>query len=208
MSDSINELATALAKAQAEIKNATQNKMNPHFRSKYADLANIREAITPYLAKQGLSISQISHIREGVDGMPAYVIWRTILMHTSGQYITSEWPIPYRPDKPQAMGSDSTYARRYGLSGVTGIASEEDDDAELASKTSANGKPAPMRYDEDQSNGIAQAMLEQIEELTTLQSLDDYAKEHAGTYGKLSAQHQETVKKATNARREAIKRQA
>lgn len=207
MSDQINELAAALCKAQAEIKNAPQSKINPHFRSKYADLATIRDAATPALSKYGLAVSQASFIAKSPDGMPSYVVWRTILMHTSGQYIISDYPIPYMPEKPQVMGSHTTYARRYTYAAIIVIASEEDDDANAAQDVrneKSNGRPAEIRMSPEQSADVCQAMLEQIEELESVQAVDDYAKEHAGLYGRLSAQHQETIKKATNKRRVAV----
>lgn len=123
-SEQINELATALAAAQAEMKNATLNKVNPHFKSKYADLAGIRDTVTPALAKHGLSIAQ------GTDTLDSGIVVVTRLMHKSGQWIESRFPISY--DKPQAMGSAYTYARRYSLSAMCAISADEDDDANAA----------------------------------------------------------------------------
>lgn len=132
-SDNINELATALAAAQAEMKNATLNKVNPHFKSKYADLAGIRDTVTPALTKHGLAIVQ------GTDTVDSGIVVVTRLMHKSGQWMESRFPISY--DKPQAMGSAYTYARRYSLSAMCAISADEDDDA-----NAANEKPvAPIK---------------------------------------------------------------
>jgi hypothetical protein len=130
-SEQINELATALAKAQAEMKNATLNKVNPHFKSKYADLAAIRDAIVPILAKHGLSIVQ------GTTAGGAFLVVITRLMHSSGQWLQSDYPITNDTNKPQAMGSALTYARRYSLAAMGVIAAEEDDDGNAAQE---NGK--------------------------------------------------------------------
>lgn len=130
-SEQLNELATALAKAQADIKNAAFNKVNPHFKSKYADLAAIRDAVTPSLAKNGLSIVQMT----GEDN--GKLIVKTRLLHSSGQWLQSDYPITNDLNSPQKMGSALTYARRYSLAAICGIASEEDDDGNEASK------PAP-----------------------------------------------------------------
>jgi hypothetical protein len=127
-SEQVNELATALAAAQAEMKNASLNKVNPHFKSKYADLAGIRDTVTPALAKHGLSIVQ------GTDTLESGIVVVTRLMHKSGQWIESRFPIAY--DKPQTMGSAYTYARRYSLSAMCAISADEDDDA-----NAANDKP-------------------------------------------------------------------
>lgn len=207
-SSEVNEIAAALAKAQGEMPNAVQNKINPHFRSKYADWASIRDAAEPSLSKHGISYTQISYIVCGSEGIPLFIVWRTMLIHTSGQWIASEYPIPYTPDKPQIAGSNTTYACRITFSRAAGIASEEDDDANAAQQPSGNNKAADIRMSEDHSADVCQAMLEQIEELDTIEGVDDYAKEHAGLYGKLTAKHQELVKKATNARRKKVTKTA
>ncbi len=127
-SEQINELATALAAAQAEMKNAKLNKVNPHFKSRYADLAEIRDTVTPALTKHGIAIVQ------GTDTTDSGIVVVTKLVHKSGQWIESRFPIAY--DKPQTMGSAYTYARRYSISAMCSISAEEDDDA-----NAANDKP-------------------------------------------------------------------
>lgn len=130
-SESINELATALAAAQAEMKNATLNKVNPHFKSKYADLAQIRDTVTPALSKNGIAVTQ------GTDTVDGGIVVVTRLIHKSGQWLESRFPINF--DKPQAMGSAYTYAKRYSLAAICNIAADEDDDA-----NSAGDKPVVM----------------------------------------------------------------
>lgn len=125
-SEQINELTTALSLAQGEMQNAPLNKTNPHFRSKYADLAAIRDATLPPLTKHGLSIYQATQI----DG--DFFLLVTRLAHKSGQWIESVYPVPMAMDKPQVMGSALTYARRYSWASICGVASEEDDDANAA----------------------------------------------------------------------------
>jgi hypothetical protein len=136
-SEQINDLAAALAKAQGEMKNAVFDKVNPHFKNKYATLAAIRDAITPTLTKNGISVIQPTVMGEGV------LVVTTRLMHSSGQWIESEYPIINDTNKPQAMGSALTYARRYSLAAICGIASDEDDDANAA-QDHGNGK-APAK---------------------------------------------------------------
>ena len=134
-SDQIDQLATALSAAQAEMKNATLNKINPHFKSKYADLAGIRDTVTPALSKHGLAIAQ------GTDTTENGIVVVTRLMHKSGQWMESRFPIAY--DKPQTMGSAYTYARRYSLSAMCSISADEDDDANAANEKPVE-KPAHM----------------------------------------------------------------
>lgn len=136
-SEATNELATALAKAQAEMTNASMNRVNPHFKSKFADLAAVRDATIPVLAKHGLSLVQFTTTHFDQNGVT--IVLRTRLSHSSGQWMEGSYPIPSHPDKPQIMGSALTYARRYSWAAMCGIASEEDDDANAAQ--SADSKP-------------------------------------------------------------------
>ena len=130
-SEQISELAAALAAAQGMMENAVMNRVNPHFKSKYADLAAIFDAARKPLSANGLAIVQT--IGDGV--------LHTRLLHTSGQWIASEHPLPMS-GRPQEIGSALTYARRYSLSALIGIAADEDDDATGAEKAHrANGKP-------------------------------------------------------------------
>ena len=131
-SEQIDELAAALAKAQGMMENAVMNRVNPHFKSKYADLAAIFDAARKPLSANGLAIVQT--IGDGV--------LHTRLLHTSGQWIASEHPLPMA-GRPQEIGSALTYARRYSLSALIGIAADEDDDAtgaEKAHRAASNGK--------------------------------------------------------------------
>ena len=122
-SEQISELAAALAAAQGMMQNAIMNRVNPHFKSKYADLAAIWDAARKPLSANGLSIVQT--IGDGV--------LHTRLLHTSGQWIASEHPLPLS-GRPQEIGSALTYARRYSLSALIGIAADEDDDANTVQK--------------------------------------------------------------------------
>jgi hypothetical protein len=131
-SEQTAELSAALAKAQSSMRAAAFNRINPHFRSKYADLASVLDAIRKPLSDNGLSTTQVTEIREG------QFLLVTTLWHASGQWIASEYPLPLGA-KPQELGSALTYARRYSLSALVCIASEEDDDANAASK-SGNGQ--------------------------------------------------------------------
>lgn len=131
-----DKLASALAKAQAEMENAPLNKTNPHFRSKYADLAAIRDATMPALAKNGLAIVQFTKVCD--DGSIRLV---TRLMHQSGETIEGEYPLPMAADKPQVMGSAITYARRYCWAAMCGITADEDDDANEAQANAPKQAP-------------------------------------------------------------------
>lgn len=127
-SEQINEIAAALAKAQGVMKNAPLNKVNPHFKSKFADLASVRDAVLPALTANGIAVVQTLELDDTIAGQ-CFVDTR--LLHVSGQWIESSCPIPNGGDM-QKMGSAITYARRYSLSAICGIAADEDDDANAA----------------------------------------------------------------------------
>jgi hypothetical protein len=125
-SDQIEQLAEALAQAQGMMRNAGYNRKNPHFGNRYADMAAVIDAIREPLAKAGLGWSQL--ITPGINEL-----WlETFLFHkASGQWLKSAYPLP-TGTKPQEFGSALTYARRYSLTSLVGIAGDEDDDAEVA----------------------------------------------------------------------------
>jgi hypothetical protein len=133
----MKNLAAALAKAQAECQNVVMNKTNPHFRSRYADLAAVRDAIIPVFNKHGLSIIQ-APTDEGFSGF----FLETILMHSSGERMHWTFPLPHDVNKMQSIGSAISYARRYTLSAIAGVASEEDDDGNAATSTHGGGSSA------------------------------------------------------------------
>lgn len=128
-SEQIDQLSTSLSKAQASMKAAIFNKINPHFKNRYADLSAVIDAVRKPLADNGLSVSQVMNMT------PDRLTLVTTLMHNSGQWIKSEYPLPLDAT-PQQLGSALTYARRYSLSCIACIAADDDDDAEEATKGS------------------------------------------------------------------------
>jgi hypothetical protein len=131
-SETIAELATALSAAQGEIEGAVKDSTNPHFRSKYADLGAVWAACRPALAKHGLAIVQLPRSQDGC------ILLETVLMHKSGEWISDTLALPVSKPDAQGYGSAMTYARRYGLMAVVGIAPEDDDgNAAVQGKTPA-----------------------------------------------------------------------
>jgi len=126
-SDNLGELAKALAAAQGEMTAASKDATNPHFRTRYADLASIMDACRGPLAKHGLSVTQLPGRDEA-----GHVTLTTTLMHASGQYIGSTIGVRPAQENPQVVGSILTYLRRYTLASVVGVVSD-DDDGEAAS---------------------------------------------------------------------------
>lgn len=122
-----SKLFAALAKAQAELEPAKKDKNNPFFKSKYADLAGVREAVLPIFNKHGLSFIQMP--TGGVEGI---IGLRTVLAHESGESISDTMFMKPAKDDPQGRGSCITYMCRYALAAFAGLPLE-DDDANAAS---------------------------------------------------------------------------
>ena len=136
-SESVGSLAAALAKAQGQIANAAKDSKNPHFNSRYADLASIVDACRKPLADHEIAVVQSSSADANLVRMT------TMLVHASGEWIESDpLQVQARDAAPQAIGSCLTYLRRYQLAAMVGIA-PDDDDAEAAEGRPLEQKAAP-----------------------------------------------------------------
>jgi hypothetical protein len=139
--EKIEELAKALSAFQGEVTAVSRDSENPFYKSKYADLATIIEHVKVPLQKNGLSVVQLCETFEGKVRVTSQ------LMHSSGQWIRAMLEMTPAKSDPQGVGSAITYARRYSLSAILNIASEEDDDGNEATKPKAiekqQNKPVP-----------------------------------------------------------------
>ena len=147
-SESIAELAAALAKAQGAMSPAKMDSTNPFLKNKYADLGSVIQAARKPLADNGLSFTQSPAVTDGT------VTVTTLLMHASGQWIESAITLPLDGGKglslAQSMGAIITYLRRYSLSAILGIYADEDNDGNQPAKPAAQKAPqaapeAPQR---------------------------------------------------------------
>ncbi|TMZ44458.1 recombinase, partial [Klebsiella pneumoniae] len=122
-SESIKNIALALSKFQSEVENPKNTADNPYYKSKYAPLQDVLNTVRPLLSKHGLSIVQ------SPSGDGERISIHTMLIHESGEWIEFD-PLVLKAEKitPQGAGSAITYGRRYSLSAVLGISSEDDDD--------------------------------------------------------------------------------
>jgi len=176
-SEIINELATALSKAQGEMQAAIKDKINPFFKSFYADLGSIWDAARPVLSKYGLCVMQTTEINS--DG--SKIIMVTTLAHTSGQWMKSYLPLNPAKNDSQGVGAALTYLRRYSLSAIVGVVCDEDDDGETAvgrGKQQAIQKPSTQNHqggDQNAQGGVIEKVGKtEIIALTTLiQNLDE-----------------------------------
>lgn len=164
MSPTICELAKALSKAQGKMSHAIKETTNVYFRSKYADLASVVDASRPALVDNGLSIVQYTR------GNVLY----TMLLHSSGEWIRGHIelkPMRQAKDKgwedshdPQSYGSCITYARRYAMAAITGVATEDDDG------NAATGKQGYTVQSEDVPTGDP-AILATLDTAKTMEEL-------------------------------------
>lgn len=137
-------IATALASAQAKMGKALKSASNPHFGKKYADLASVCDACLPALNDAGIAVIQPTTD----DGTNRFV--ETILIHgESGETLKCRVPLIVQKNDMQGYGSAVTYARRYGLMSMAGIA-PEDDDGNAAAKAAPPKEEAPRLISADQ----------------------------------------------------------
>lgn len=230
-SDSIKELAAALAKAQPLIQGAKKDKNNPAFKSKYADLSSVTEAIDSAIPAHGLSYVQVSHDKENAASI------ETIVLHSSGEWMgCGIVSVPVTKHDAHGFGSALTYARRYSLSAAFGVV-PEDDDGNAAAKNApnhaalrpgdGNGKIRPasgmfdsldvdaQNYCRDvarrveslfKKNDIAGATDEWESEAAALMKVSEFAK--AGTWDLIDSTARTAIKKEQLRRHPELKKEA
>lgn len=138
-SDTISELAKALAAAQADLEGSKKLGDNPFFHSKYSTLASVWDAIKEPFTKHGLSFVQPVNFD---PNFPEHVFVDTTMLHTSGEFISGRIGMKPVKSDPQSVGSCITYCRRYGLQSLSGVAPEDDD----GNAASGQGKaPTPPK---------------------------------------------------------------
>lgn len=145
MTTETGKLADALAKAQAEFRPILKDKTakvrmkaGGEYSYNYADLSSVIDATKEALSKNGLAIMQ------PVEFQGERLVLHTKLLHNSGEMQSCFWPLPAPHTPAQEMGSALTYARRYSMSAILGVASEDDDDG-AAGNTAASHKPEPPK---------------------------------------------------------------
>lgn len=124
----MKQFYTAFLAAQKAMRDPCKDTTNPHFRSRFVSLKGVADSVRPALHAAGITVVQmIDHDERGM-------FVKTVLAHTSGECIDSRCPIVVaKQNDPQAMGSAITYARRYALAAICGVApSDDDDDGEAA----------------------------------------------------------------------------
>jgi hypothetical protein len=177
-SDTLSALAPALVAAQADLANVHRDSKNPHFRSRFASLEAVRDATAGPLAAHGLVIVQ--GLASDDKGR---VVCTTRLLHASGEWMESDFAVQPVKQDPQAYGSAATYARRYALMGMCGIA-PTDDDGEAAQGRAAKSRTEPespqQRQERIQSREEADeaAWRAQVEQIASWDAWRTYTRDH------------------------------
>lgn len=138
-SESIANLAKSLSIAQGQMGGAVKGKANPFFKSVYADLSSVVDAIREPLSANGLSFVQVTHPSDKNE-----IIVETVLMHESGEWLSGTLAMPVSKADAQGYGSAITYAKRYGLQGLLGVPSEDDDGNAAAKAKPKENKNTPV----------------------------------------------------------------
>lgn len=193
MSPTISKIAEALAKAQLQMGPAVKDRKNPHFQNTYATLASCFEALAP-LHANGIAVTQIP-----LDGGERGVRVATVLMHSSGEWIRGDLWMPVSKQDAQGFGSALTYARRYGLQAVTGLAADDDDGNQASPPPPRRQQAAPPR---PANTPHVDALLARVREANTAAALNKVARDtvNAG----LPAGDVEAVKLAVQLRRSTL----
>lgn len=186
-SDDISLLAAALAKAMPKVKTALMDSVNPFFKSKYADLGAVLDAVKEALEANNLCAPQFP---DHLGQEPALT---TMLIHESGQWMSGTYPLMVtdKEHTPQGYGSALTYARRYGLSAVLGVIADTDDDGNAASKpakpTVAKAPVATEAYAPTKASVTDDSYAIMCEtKISNIKTPDDAKKFRAANYAGLS----------------------
>lgn len=149
-SEQLGQLAAALSAAQIEMTAAQMDGNNPHFRSKYATLASVIDAIRP-IHKQGLALLQTATVARSDAGVSVEI--ETMLAHKSGEWVSESISLKPQADNPQSVGSAITYGRRYLAAAICGIAADDDDDGNEATKPTPKParKPDPKQVEKQEA---------------------------------------------------------
>ena len=169
------KITAALIKAQAAMTAPKFNKVNPHYKSKYADLTSVIDAVRKPLNDNEICFTQTTVV--STEGL----ILLTTLRHSSGETIISEWPLPAAAN-PQNMGSNLTYAKRYSLAAICGVSADEDDDAEAGVKEAAKKQTAAQRDATKPQAKAPEQTAKKLEPQSIPREADGTASEWAGRF--------------------------
>jgi hypothetical protein len=203
-SEDLAELAAAIIEVQAEMPKIPKTSDNPFFKSKYADLADVKTLADPIITKHGLAVTQWSSNNDKGDTLV------TMLLHRSGQFIKSEMQLHLTKTDAQGQGSALTYARRYAYMASLGLVVDADDDGNLASQSKSNrseGKPkrsagAPVKKADPETgevlHNLTKNMLDKIAGGDRQKFMDQVEKAHKVKISAVPESKRDDVEKMIN----------
>jgi hypothetical protein len=180
-STELADLAAALIEVQKEVPKIPKTSDNPFFKSKYADLADVKTLADPIITKHGLAVTQWPSSNDKGDTLV------TMLLHRSGQFIKSEMQLHLTKSDAQGQGSALTYARRYAYMASLGLVADADDDGNRASQTQssdAGSRPKPKTTKKanpetgELEHNMTKAMLDKIAGPDRQKFMDEAEKKH------------------------------
>ena len=190
-SESIIELAKSLCKFQGEIQGVKRDAENPFFKKKYAELSSCWDAIREPLSKNGLSVIQTTEPSDN-----GKVVVETMLLHCSGEWVSGQISMTPVKTDPQGVGSAITYARRYALMAIVGLA-PEDDDGNAASQGKSEGDKKEDKKEVKKETPITfEDLVDRIMQTKSLPELNNVSKKYRPDFDKMSKEQQDQVKEA------------
>ena len=176
-SESIEKIFPAFVKAQSTMGKALKKSVNPHFRSRYADLSDVIDAISEPFAENELAFMQSPIVEQDK------VTVKTMIVHSSGEWISGEVVIPNKNQTPHAIGSAITYGRRYGLTALAGVAQDDDDGHEASNKSNDKNIANNIKqHQQEQKHEDEKANFEElrqgIEDATTAKDIDSLSRRY------------------------------
>lgn len=209
-SEAIDALSAAMAAAQGDMKPAVKDATNPHFKSKYADLPSVFEAVRAPFKANGLSVWQELGNAEGG------VTVTTRLVHKSGQWVEfGPLFVPAGKQDAQGLGSAATYARRYGLASALGVCADEDDDGNAAAQgggklpaqpKATNG--AAWTIKADSPGAFVKAFVEKMAKAPNLDAANKLHEDNKTNLQSLSDEYYQTCATAYDAKVQQYSKQA
>jgi len=207
-SEKTDVIDAEMTKAQKGMPNPDLDKKNPRFGNGYTSLANGLSVAKEHLAAHGISVYQATRVEEGIMMLDTRLACK-------GQWLEAEYPVCKFPANPQEIGSALTYARRYSLFALVGIAGEEDDDGTEANKTPTQApkreagkadkkepeQPAP---DYSKERDVAIKALQMAE---TVADLDKWGVVNAAEINRMPAKEQQDIRDAFAAHRKHLQQQ-
>jgi hypothetical protein len=190
-SESIKEISIALSKAQGQMSNPALSKINPHFKSRYADLPEVINTVREIFSQNGLALSQ------SVSPQDGSWVMITKLMHVSGEWIEGMIPLLYtteRGNPMQSLGSAITYARRYALAALCNIAADDDDDGNAAAQKKR--AEAPRQPENPIDDSLIDLLVTDINVVNTLEGFGELKKQAASFKENMSTEQISRVSKA------------